>query len=83
MNCNGSGPFRYCAHYYKGPYNVTGNETCTYDQNLIQCQMQFYRYLHEPTNYTLVIIMANDVSKVVTPIGINIYRGNHFDLINY
>lgn len=39
--------------------------------------MQFFHYFHEPANYTLVVIMANDVSKVVTPIGINIYKGNN------
>lgn len=78
VNCNGSGPFRYCAHFVLGPYNVTGNETCEWDRNLIQCQMQFFHYFREPTNYTLVVITANDVSKVVTPIGINIYKGNHY-----
>lgn len=27
--------------------------------------------------------MANDVSKLVTPIGINIYKGNYYDLSYY
>ncbi|XP_003242118.1 uncharacterized protein LOC100569145 [Acyrthosiphon pisum] len=74
VNCNGSGPFRYCAHYVKGPYNETGNESCTWDRNLVQCQMQFVHYFREPTNYTLILVVANDVSKVVTLIGINIYK---------
>ncbi|XP_025423699.1 uncharacterized protein LOC112693034 [Sipha flava] len=74
VSCNGSGPFRYCAHYVQGPYNVTGNEVCPSEKNLILCQMQFFHYLREPTNYTLVVITANDVSKIVTPIGINIYK---------
>lgn len=38
--------------------------------------MQFVHYFREPTNYTLIVNLANDVSKVVTPIGINIYKGN-------
>ncbi|KAL5244767.1 hypothetical protein ACI65C_012177 [Semiaphis heraclei] len=74
VNCNGSGPFRYCAHYVEGPYNVTGDESCSWDRNLVQCQMQFVHYFREPTNYTLIVIVANDVSKIVTPIGINIYK---------
>lgn len=74
VNCNGSGPFRYCAQYVTGPYNVTGNETCQMERNLVQCQTQVFHYFREPTNYTLVVIIANDVSKVVTPIGINIYK---------
>ncbi|XP_050422413.1 uncharacterized protein LOC126834497 isoform X2 [Adelges cooleyi] len=74
VNCNGSGPFRYCAHYVQGMYNVTGNESCLFERNLLQCQMNFFHLFREPTNYTLVIILANDVSKVVTPIGINIYK---------
>lgn len=47
--------------------------------------MQFIHYFREPTNYTLIVIVANDVSKVVTPIGINIYKGNHYSykLIQY
>lgn len=40
--------------------------------------MQFVHYFHNPTNYTLIVIVANDVSTVVTPIGINIYKGNHY-----
>jgi len=75
VNCNGSGPFRYCAQYVTGPYTVTGNETCQMERNLVQCQTQVFHYFREPTNYTLVVIIANDVSKVVTPIGINIYKG--------
>ncbi|XP_025202575.1 uncharacterized protein LOC112599740 [Melanaphis sacchari] len=74
VNCNGSGPFRYCAHYVQGPYNDTGNDSCIPDRNLVQCQMQFVHYFREPTNYTLIVNLANDVSKVVTPIGINIYK---------
>uniref|UniRef100_A0A2S2N6V6 Transmembrane protein n=1 Tax=Schizaphis graminum TaxID=13262 RepID=A0A2S2N6V6_SCHGA len=74
VNCNGSGPFRYCAHYVQGPYNETSNDSCIPDRNLVQCQMQFVHYFREPTNYTLIVNLANDVSKVVTPIGINIYK---------
>lgn len=40
--------------------------------------MKFFHYLREPTNYTLVVITANDVSKIVTPIGINVYKGNNY-----
>lgn len=40
--------------------------------------MKLVHYFREPTNYTLIVIVANDVSKVVTPIGINIYKGNHY-----
>lgn len=78
MSCDGSGPFRFCVRYQTGPYNVTGNETCSFEKNVLQCQMQFRHYFHEPTNYTLVVIMANDVSKLVIPIGINIYKGYHY-----
>ncbi|VVC38463.1 Hypothetical protein CINCED_3A023853 [Cinara cedri] len=74
VSCNGSGPFRYCAYYVQGPHNITGNETCQWENNLIQCQTVFFHYFRQPTNYTLVVIIANDVSKVITPIGINIYK---------
>lgn len=80
MSCNGSGPFRYCAYYVQGSYNITGNETCLWEKNLIQCQTVFFHYFRQPTNYTLIVIMANDVSKVITPIGINIYKGNYYYL---
>jgi len=44
--------------------------------------MQFVHYFREPTNYTLIVNLANDVSKVVTPIGINIYKGNFIFIFN-
>lgn len=76
MTCSGTGPFRFCINRIEGPYNITGNETCKRETNLAECQLNFFHYFRKPTNYTLVFIVANDVAKVITPIGINVYKGN-------
>lgn len=53
----------------------TGNETCTYSVVTTDCQFAVKHYFRDPSLYTVLIILKNDVSKVVTKVGINIYEG--------
>ncbi|KAJ4446185.1 hypothetical protein ANN_12878, partial [Periplaneta americana] len=74
VSCNGSADIGYCIRFFTGSYNVTGNETCP---TLIStdCQFSVIHYFREPSMYTLLIIIRNDVSKVVNKVGINVYEG--------
>jgi hypothetical protein len=40
-----------------------------------ECRLEVVHYFREPSQYTVLIIISNDVSKVVTKVGINIYEG--------
>ncbi|XP_069695665.1 uncharacterized protein [Periplaneta americana] len=73
VSCNGSADIGYCIRFFTGSYNVTGNETCP---TLIStdCQFSVIHYFREPSMYTLLIIIRNDVSKVVNKVGINVYE---------
>lgn len=76
LTCNGSGPFYYCVQLANGQYNVTGNETCdkTKAKPLTDCGLIFSHLFTSPKEYTLVFIISNSVSKLVTPFGINVYK---------
>ena len=52
-----------------------GNETCAYFAHTTDSQFAIKHYFRDPSLYTVLIILKNDVSKVVTKVGINIYEG--------
>jgi hypothetical protein len=53
----------------------TGNETCAHFIPAAESQLTTKHYFREPSLYTVLIILKNDVSKVITKVGINIYEG--------
>lgn len=76
VKCQGSATFSYCVNFYKGQYNVTGNETCENPlQNKI-CEFYIERYFQDSVDHTIVFIISNDVSKVVYPVMVQVYKGN-------
>ena len=74
VTCKGSGPFNKCLYFHRGKYNVTGNETCNTEDNLYSCNFSIIHYFLEPSIYTILIILDNDVSKQIYPLTINIYK---------
>lgn len=74
VTCKGSGPFNKCLQFQRGKYNVTGNETCNNIDNLYSCNFSIIHYFLEPSIYTILIILNNDVSKQIYPLTINIYK---------
>lgn len=74
VSCTGSKDIGYCVQYKKGEYNITGNETCFFYIPLDACDFSITRYFSYSKN-TIVIIIKNDVSKYVTPVTVNIYKG--------
>ncbi|XP_015187293.1 PREDICTED: uncharacterized protein LOC107072128 isoform X2 [Polistes dominula] len=74
VTCNGSGPFYKCFEFHQGKYNVTGNETCEYTDQLQSCNFSIVRYFFEPTEYTILVILNNDVSKQIYPKTITVYK---------
>ncbi|XP_076242953.1 uncharacterized protein LOC143184530 [Calliopsis andreniformis] len=74
VTCKGSGPFYKCLHFHRGKYNVTGNETCDSGVHLQSCNFSIIHYFLEPSVYTILIVMNNDVSKQIYPLTINIYK---------
>ncbi|CAD1472629.1 unnamed protein product, partial [Heterotrigona itama] len=74
VSCKGSGPFNKCLYFHRGKYNVTGNETCDSGDNLYSCNFSIIHYFLEPSVYTILIILNNDVSEQIYPLTINIYK---------
>ncbi|KAK1135494.1 hypothetical protein K0M31_000084 [Melipona bicolor] len=74
VSCKGSGPFNKCLYFHRGKYNITGNETCDSGDNLYSCNFSIIHYFLEPSVYTILIILNNDVSKQIYPLTINIYK---------
>lgn len=70
--------FSYCVNYYKGQYNVTGNETCDNPLQNDVCEFHIERYFQDTMDHTIVFIISNDVSKVVYPVMVQVYKGNKF-----
>ncbi|XP_057663799.1 uncharacterized protein LOC130898479 isoform X1 [Diorhabda carinulata] len=73
IRCDGSKNFSYCVKYRRGEYNITGNETCDIYEMLDNCDFTISRYLSSPKT-TVLIIIENDINKVVTPVTVNIYK---------
>lgn len=65
--CNGSPPFEYCIDYHVGIYNVTGREKCTFNLTTDTCDIPALQYLFADKQYTIVLIIANALSKVIKP----------------
>lgn len=82
VTCKGSGPFNKCLQFQRGKYNVTGNETCNNIDNLYSCNFSIIHYFLEPSIYTILIILNNDVSKQIYPLTINIYKGIYYYINN-
>ncbi|XP_029170282.1 uncharacterized protein LOC114939972 isoform X2 [Nylanderia fulva] len=74
VTCKGSGPFCKCLQFHHGKYNITGNETCDDVEQLHSCNFSILHYFLEPSVYTILIILNNEVSKQVYPLTINIYK---------
>ncbi|CAL7941267.1 unnamed protein product [Xylocopa violacea] len=74
VTCKGSGPFNKCLHFHRGKYNITGNETCDNGVHLDSCNFSIIHYFLEPSVYTILIVLNNDVSKQIYPLTINIYK---------
>ncbi|XP_065216862.1 uncharacterized protein LOC135843026 [Planococcus citri] len=73
--CNGSAPFSYCVQFHIGNYSISGNESCsTRKKYLSACNFEIPRYFGNSTNYTVVIIVENDVQKVVRGVNVNVYE---------
>lgn len=70
----GSPPFDYCAEYKIGQYNITGNETC---QVMAQTEVNNFPLLHyfsDTDLHTVVVIVQNDLGKVVSRATVTIYK---------
>ncbi|XP_063920014.1 uncharacterized protein LOC135135010 isoform X2 [Zophobas morio] len=74
VKCRGSKNLQYCVRYEKGVYNVTGKENCSYSRELEKCEFPIQRYFTESMEYTIIIIIENEVSKVVTPVAVTVYK---------
>lgn len=81
VTCKGSGPFRKCLQFHRGKYNVTGNETCDNAEHLHTCNFSIIHYFLEPSVYTILIILNNEVSTQIYPLTINIYKGKLVEII--
>ncbi|KAL0130602.1 hypothetical protein PUN28_002323 [Cardiocondyla obscurior] len=74
VTCRGSGPFAKCLQFHRGKYNATGNETCDNMEHLNLCNFSIIHYFLEPSVYTILIILSNQVSTQIYPLTINIYK---------
>lgn len=74
VTCKGSGPISKCLQFHRGKYNVTGNETCNSVEHLNSCNFSILHYFLEPSVYTILIILNNEVSTQIYPLTINIYK---------
>lgn len=71
----GSPPFDYCALYKEGQYNITGNETCIYKTRTVSNAFPLVHYFSDSDQHTVVVVVENDVGKIVSRATINIYKG--------
>lgn len=72
--CDGSKDFSYCIQLHPGIYNLTGNETCPYPTVTTVCEFSYVWYISEPGFHSLVIILENDISRVVNRTLVNVYK---------
>lgn len=82
VTCKGSGPFHKCLQFHRGKYNVTGNETCDNIEHLRTCNFSIIHYFLEPSVYTILIVLNNEVSTQIYPLTINIYKGKSVEAIS-
>lgn len=72
IKCNGSPPFTYCMRICHGMCNATGHESCIYENKIDKCDFPVSRYVYDASPVTMLIIIKNEVSEVVTPVVIQI-----------
>lgn len=70
VKCKGSAPLSYCLRVCHSNCNVTTNETCIFPTKIDKCEFKFSRYVYD--EITMMLIIENDVSSTVTPVGIKI-----------
>lgn len=75
VKCQGSSMFSYCAAFYNGRHNVTGNETCDNPIQNQACEFYIQRYFKDAIDHTIVIIISNDINKYVYPVIVQVYEG--------
>lgn len=73
FKCGGSPPFTYCMHLCRGTCNATGHEECIFPLSIDICDFEVGRYVYDDKPVTMIVILKNDVSKVVKPTVINIF----------
>lgn len=73
VSCEGSSTFTYCVHFKNGVYNITGNETCNNPYFSEKCEFLVNRYYNDDKAHTVVLIISNDVNKVITRVAIQVY----------
>lgn len=76
VKCRGSSLFSYCIQFHPGKYNITGNETCLNPDISEKCEFPVNRYFIDSGIQTVVIIIYNDLGKVVNPVTVTVYEGN-------
>lgn len=73
--CRGSGNFNACNLKKPADYNSTGEETCPPNQISVSPNCQFnVSQFYSSSNYTVLFIISNDVSKIVYPIKVILYK---------
>lgn len=71
--CSGTPPYNYCIEICHGVCNVTGNERCgnpPYTSS--SCDFKWGRYLYDDKPVTWIVVIQNEVSKVVKASVVNI-----------
>lgn len=81
VSYKGSSMFNYCVHFFPGIYNITGNETCYSPDTTAQHEFPITRYFSEDKQHTIVIVIYNDVGKVVSPVTVTVYTGIYYVLM--
>lgn len=59
-------------HLCKGICNVTGDEYCIFPQQIDTCDFTVSRFVYNEYPVTMIVVLQNDISKVVKPSVINI-----------
>lgn len=80
VKCTGSASFSYCFNFMSRLHNATGNETCdTMPVLTDKCEFNITRYYIKSGEHTVLIIVKNDVSKMIYPVTVTVYKGtSHF-----
>lgn len=61
---------------------LSGNESCGGDVIMTNtCKFQIISYFQQNGTHSIIIILFNDISKVVYPISINVYNGEWWSII--
>lgn len=78
---NITGSVKYTANcfFINELFSIVGNETCEYPDVSVNCEFPITRYFTQRIKtVTTVIVITNDVAKIVHPVTINIYEGNFY-----